>query len=306
MAWRAVRQLQAAATKTACWALVLGVGGCFADPGDLDAETVTSGSTGVSGPGSTSGPSSSSTAPDPSASGGPVTTTGTDPGSTGLTRGVTTEESSSTSSSTSSASATTDQPECGSLEEEFEGALSGDWTYTDMDNVAVGGGALVLTVTADVTDGVNKVELVSAWTGLEGASVTVELGQTPSDVGTAQMIRFTTPGRDPDLVVFRVREEGVGPQLQVWHSVNNMNPQDAFAISFDPTAHRFLRVRQEGDELLFETSEDGGEFSERYSMEDIFELSGAAVAMATTNTVALDEDESVSFESFELVDCVNF
>ncbi len=282
-----------------CSALVLG--GCFSDPEVVEAgETTAAGSTGLVPTGSGGPAESGSTQPDPSesTSGGAIT----DPGSSGDSTGQTTV-SDTTAGGGSSGSTTGPVVVCEPFFDDFDDGPSRDWTYTQPQNTALEGGAMVLSVTAASDDGVNKLELVGGWSGLDGASVTVEFGQVPSQPGVIQMIRFTSTDGSPDLVAFRVHELPGGTELQVWHAVNNADFQEPIAVAFDSSAHRWLRVREEGDRLFFETSSDGVAFSEFYDMDDIFDLTGAAIGIAATNYLPVIEPEAVSFESFELTEC---
>lgn len=306
MAWRGAQRFRAATAKTSCWALVLAASGCFSDPGGVGAQSGSPGSTGMVGPGSTG---SSTTDQDPSAStSGPATVTPTDPGSTSLTAGVTTDVDTLGESSTSSPGSTTGVAECVTRQELFNVELAeDDWEFTDEPGTSVVEGALVLSVTENILDDVNKVEVAGGWTGLEGASVTVELGQTPTESSVIQMVRFTEADpvekTGPDLLSFRVHMMQSVAALQIWHSVANANQVEEFTAEFNPNLHRWLRVTKAEELLVFETSEDGREFSPFYDMVDIFDLTGATVGMAVNNYQSISGPESVSFESFELVTC---
>ena len=277
-----------------CSALALG--GCFSDPplpGTSD--TAQGSSTGAMETGSSGQPGSASTEPDPSVSTSGGTSTGPDPtrGSTGQT---TFADSSSSGGSASSTSGSV--VGCKPFLDEFDGddAAQG-WDYTDPDNINVIDDEVELTVTPQIMD-VNKMEIPGGWTG-EGVTVTVELGQVSGSF-VNQMIRFTSTDDAPDLVAFRVQGQPAGPLLQVWHATNNEDFVEAITEPFNPLEHRWLRVSETGDVLVFETSGDGTNFLEFFVLEDTFDLSGAAVGIAVTNFQVLDESETVSFASFRL------
>lgn len=279
-----------------CSALALG--GCFSDPPVPGAGESTEGSsTDALATGSTGRSGSASTEPDPSVSTSGGTSTGPDPtrGSTGQTT-----DADSSSSGGSGSSTTGSVVGCESLLDEFDADSADEaWTYTQLENASAVDSEMVLTVTPQLND-VNKMEIPGGWTGAGGVTVTVELGALPTGVAVNQMIRITSTDPDPDLVAFRVQQGASNTDLQVWHATNNANALEPISVPFSPLQHHWLRVRQAGDMLYFETSADGLDFSEFYEMEHSFDLDGAAVGIAVTNFQVLDEPDTVSFASFQL------
>lgn len=283
-----------------CSALALG--GCFVDPPvPGTSETTGDGTTGAGETSSTgrSGSGSGLTEPDPSVSTSTSTSTSTGPEPTRGSTGQTTVAG-STSEGESAGATSGSVVVCEPFSDEFEGREADDaWSYTQFGNTGVDGGEMVMTVTPEIEAvNVNKMEIPGGWTG-EGVTVTVELGQV-SDASVNQMIRFTSTDNVPDLVSFRVQGQPAGSLLQVWHATNNADFEEPISVPFNPLQHRWLRVREADDALLFETSPDGIDFSEFFELDDSFDLSGAAVGIAVTNFLVLDESETVSFASFEL------
>ena len=272
-------------------------GACFSDPADADMV----GSTGPTDTTSTSTMASSGQAPTSAADSGSTVDPATSSSS---------DDEGTTEMPTSGGASTTDDSGSGStggptslcgFVDDFDAPPSPLWQYTMEGLTSVSAGELVMTVTRPGDDPNNRMLLPAGSEGFVDRSVTLELGDVAVANGMLQMLRLeTAQAQGPDLVSFRVIGFGSGPQLQVWHSEDNANPQEPYSVPFDADAHRFLRITEQMGQLRFSVSSNGMSFDEVYAFAPGYDLSLAQVGIAAGNYLEQPADVDVSFRSFRI------
>ncbi len=186
---------------------------------------------------------------------------------------------------------------CPMFVDDFDPVADSHWDYMMSQFADTVDGELLLTLSESARDGNVRLLLPPGPTGLLDAQVTVELGQTSEQVGVLQLLRLETPSTD--LISYRINGYPSGPRLEVWIAEGNVNPTIVADASFEPSSHRWLRMRasEDRDLLTFETSADGVSFVEFTSLPIPFDLREARVGVAAGNYTPVAE-ETVSFRQF--------
>lgn len=257
--------------------------GCFSESPSGDGSD-------ASGPGTAGSEASTQDGVDASADASTTSTslaTSDEVTSTGSTTEGDTADSTSTSSSADSSGDPPFEP-CPELIEAFDVCPGAPWEVSDADLVACDGDAM-LTVTS-VVDGNVTVMLP---VGLADATAVVELGDAPP-LGVLKVLRVRTP----DAEVIAYRSNGTTSALEAY--VDAGDSQGLIASTpYDAAAHRWVRLREDGGWLHFETSLDGVTFAPFYDAKTPFDLADATVGIAAGNADLLDDDTPVAFGQFE-------
>lgn len=96
-----------------------------------------------------------------------------------------------------------------------------------------------------------------------GAGVQVEISQYASGSATLGTFLAVTDSAELSYVIFNAFAD----QLTAWYRWSGQNPvQLSGSLPLDPVNHRFLRLREDGGTVHYETSADGITWTERWSV----------------------------------------
>lgn len=96
-----------------------------------------------------------------------------------------------------------------------------------------------------------------------GSGYQVEISQYATGSSTLGTFLAVTDSAELSYVIFNA----FGGQLTAWYRWSGQNPvQLSGSLPLDPVNHRFLRLREEGGSVYYETSSDGSTWTERWSV----------------------------------------
>lgn len=276
--------------------------GCFSDVESVDptgttesssgAEGTTASGTGETTAGGTEDESKTATSASDSDFGD--TTSGTETGS-GTTVGT---DSGSESSSSSG------EPlpmVCPTFFDAFDDEVKDSrWRQSFPGSTSEVGDELVISVTGELNDQYVTMVVLPEEGGLEEASMLVELGTTPADLGVRTTL-WVQPTEGDGRISYNLAQRDGGPRLEARITPEVGSPQIMDTLDWDSGTMGWLQLREEEGQLYFETSPDGVMFELFYEMPTPFDVSSAEVGFAGHNDLALPSDVEVSVRSFEFI-----
>ncbi len=149
------------------------------------------------------------------------------------------------------------------------------WTVTQSPDgpMLQGDGALRVTFTSPTQNIVNSSYVLASPASFSNGCATVEIGQTPNPSTSASVI-FTI-----GTVNMFARFMVVAGQLQSICALTSNSVNHLDVRSYDPTAHRFLRLSEGGNNWNWEVSPDGVTFTTL--------ATNSCSAVSTTNVLSL-------------------
>jgi hypothetical protein len=166
-----------------------------------------------------------------------------------------------------------------------------DWNYWDTNCVAaIQSGRVRFAPDSDLTADCGF-ELTTAW-DLRGESIHIEIPQvvTATDATTY----FSITDYNGSQASFNIQNGGLG----LWLCDPNCSMS---AITYSPTDHRWLRYRDDGGELLFETSPDGTNWTERLRRTPGFGLGQISVTMGVAAPTASSAPGETLIDNYNVV-----
>lgn len=259
--------------------------------GDTDPSTGTP--AGDESPGTGSRPGSSSTTDDD----GPAATLAIDEGSStsAPSGGSSGDDATSGSTGTDGPGGTdTGEPLCPTLEDDFEdGAIDPVWTVWTAEKVEETGGELRLAISPPYGE---YAAIVSPPMDLTSGWVRAELGLVPA-TGFEQLYLALRPEGTTSNILLLL--EG---QLIVAREDAGMGFIDHAYVKFDPELHRWLQLRGEDGQIVFETSADGSNFDLVASAETSIPLDAVEVAFVGGAWADIPEPTVVSLRHVQACD----